>query len=57
MPELTEAVGVACAAQQRGVATLIEVVLNRELGAPFRRDAMQDQRCLLPRYADLSIVR
>lgn len=57
MPELTEAVAAACAAQQRGVATLIEVVLNRELGAPFRRDAMQDQRCLLPRYADLSIVR
>jgi len=56
-PELSQAVAAACAAQERGISTLIEVVLNRELGAPFRRDAMQDQRCLLPRYADLSITR
>lgn len=55
--ELTGALSEACSAQERGVTTLVEVVLNRELGAPFRRDAMQDQRCLLPRYADLSIAR
>ncbi len=55
--QLTRAVAASCEAQARGVSTLIEVVLNKELGAPFRRDAMQDQRCLLPRYADLTVTR
>ncbi len=27
------------------------------IGAPFRRDAMQDQACLLPRYEDLTVSR
>jgi sulfoacetaldehyde acetyltransferase len=31
----------ACAAQMRGVTTFIEVLLNQELGEPFRRDAMK----------------
>jgi sulfoacetaldehyde acetyltransferase len=31
----------ACAAQADGVTTLIEVLLNQELGEPFRRDAMK----------------
>jgi len=38
---LTEALRKACAAQSDGVTTLIEVVLNQELGEPFRRDAMK----------------
>jgi sulfoacetaldehyde acetyltransferase len=38
---LTEALRKACAAQDEGVTTLIEVVLNQELGEPFRRDAMK----------------
>jgi sulfoacetaldehyde acetyltransferase len=38
---LTEALREACAAQNDGVTTLIEVVLNQELGEPFRRDAMK----------------
>ena len=46
-----------CAAQADGVSTLVEVVVNQELGAPFRRDAMRDQACLLERYKDLSIQR
>ncbi len=54
---LSKAVAEACAAQQQGIATLVEVVVNKELGAPFRRDAMQDQRCLLPRYANLTVTR
>ena len=41
------------ARQADGVSTLVEVVVNKELGAPFRRDAMQDQACLLPRYQAL----
>jgi len=57
MGELTAAVSQSCAAQKDGTTTLIEVVVNKELGAPFRRDAMQDQSCLLPRYKDLTVTR
>ena len=38
--QLTGALKEACAAQQEGITTFIEVVLNQELGEPFRRDAM-----------------
>lgn len=54
--ELTSALKEACAAQDKGVTTFIEVVLNQELGEPFRRDAMKapvkvagiDQRDMRP---------
>jgi sulfoacetaldehyde acetyltransferase len=39
--QLTEALREACAAQAKGVTTFIEVILNQELGEPFRRDAMK----------------
>jgi sulfoacetaldehyde acetyltransferase len=39
--ELTEALETACKAQADGVTTFIEVLLNQELGEPFRRDAMK----------------
>jgi sulfoacetaldehyde acetyltransferase len=39
--ELTDALKTACDAQKDGVTTFIEVVLNQELGEPFRRDAMK----------------
>lgn len=38
--DLTKALQEACKAQDDGVTTFIEVVLNQELGEPFRRDAM-----------------
>jgi len=57
MEDLTSAVSEACELQNDGVTTLVEVVVNKELGAPFRRDAMQDQQTLLPRYKDLTIKR
>jgi sulfoacetaldehyde acetyltransferase len=38
--ELTDALTEACKAQEKGVTTFIEVILNQELGEPFRRDAM-----------------
>lgn len=38
---LTEALRQAGEAQGRGVTTFIEVMLNQELGEPFRRDAMK----------------
>jgi sulfoacetaldehyde acetyltransferase len=41
MSELTEALREACGAQKRRITTFIEVLLNQELGEPFRRDAMK----------------
>ena len=38
--EVTEALKIACKEQASGVTTFIEVILNQELGEPFRRDAM-----------------
>ncbi|MBP5859044.1 sulfoacetaldehyde acetyltransferase [Marivibrio halodurans] len=40
MTELTDALAEACEAQMKGTTTFIEVILNQELGEPFRRDAM-----------------
>ena len=39
--QLTEAIAKSCEDQKNGVTTFIEVVLNQELGEPFRRDAMK----------------
>lgn len=39
--EVTNAIKVACEEQLKGVTTFIEVLLNQELGEPFRRDAMK----------------
>ena len=41
MEELTTALRESCAAQADGLTTFIEVILNQELGEPFRRDAMK----------------
>jgi len=42
MDQLTEALGVAVKEQMNdNVTTFLEVVLNQELGEPFRRDAMK----------------
>ena len=39
--ELTVALQQSCKDQMEGVTTFIEVMLNQELGEPFRRDAMK----------------
>jgi len=39
--QLTDAIVKSCEEQKNGVTTFIEVVLNQELGEPFRRDAMK----------------
>jgi thiamine pyrophosphate-dependent acetolactate synthase large subunit-like protein len=39
--ELTNALKESCKAQSSGITTFIEVILNQELGEPFRRDAMK----------------
>lgn len=38
---LTEALAKAIEDQAKGITTFVEVVLNQELGEPFRRDAMK----------------
>ena len=39
--ELTKVLKESCMNQEKGVTTFIEVILNQELGEPFRRDAMK----------------
>ncbi len=39
--ELTAALKESCEAQKSGQTTFIEIILNQELGEPFRRDAMK----------------
>ncbi|WP_343211645.1 sulfoacetaldehyde acetyltransferase (plasmid) [Aliisedimentitalea scapharcae] len=41
MDELTDALRQACEDQKKGITTLIEAMINQELGEPFRRDAMK----------------
>ena len=41
MVELTNSLRTACDEQSNGITTFIEVILNQELGEPFRRDAMK----------------
>ena len=41
MEETTNAIKQSCEDQKKGITTFIEVILNQELGEPFRRDAMK----------------
>ena len=41
MEETTRAIKQSCDDQKKGITTFIEVILNQELGEPFRRDAMK----------------
>ncbi len=41
MDETTAAIKQSCEDQKQGITTFIEVILNQELGEPFRRDAMK----------------
>jgi sulfoacetaldehyde acetyltransferase len=41
MEETTKAIKDSCEDQKKGITTFIEVILNQELGEPFRRDAMK----------------
>jgi sulfoacetaldehyde acetyltransferase len=50
--EVKEAMEEALHNQTQGVTTVIEVMLSRWLGEPFRRDAMKPPRRYLPKYLD-----
>ena len=48
--EVGEALEKACDAQKQGKTTILELVCTRELGDPFRRDALNAPRRLLDKY-------
>ena len=41
MEETTKAIKQSCEDQKQGITTFVEVILNQQLGEPFRRDAMK----------------
>ena len=41
MEKTTNAIKQSSEDQKKGITTFIEVILNQELGEPFRRDAMK----------------
>ncbi len=41
MEETTKAIKQSCEDQKKGITTFVEIILNQELGEPFRRDAMK----------------
>ncbi|MCH8240953.1 MAG: hypothetical protein IIB62_13095, partial [Proteobacteria bacterium] len=40
----------ACEAQAQGKTTIIEILVTRELGDPFRRDALKYPKRMLDKY-------
>ena len=50
--EVGEALAKACAAQKQGKTTILELMVSRELGDPFRRDALKKPVRMLPKYKD-----
>ena len=50
--DVGEALEKACDAQKQGVTTILEVMVTRELGDPFRRDALKNPVRLLSKYQD-----
>ena len=52
--DVGEALDKACAAQKSGKTTILEMMVTRELGDPFRRDALKKPMRMLPKYKDYS---
>ena len=50
LAQVGDALGEACEAQKRGRTTVLEVHVTRELGDPFRRDALKKPMRLLDKY-------
>jgi sulfoacetaldehyde acetyltransferase len=46
------ALAAACTAQREGKTTVLEMMVTRELGDPFRRDALKKPVRLLEKYKD-----
>ncbi|MEW5708908.1 MAG: thiamine pyrophosphate-dependent enzyme, partial [Pseudomonadota bacterium] len=52
LSEVGPALSSACQAQAEGKTTIIEILVSRELGDPFRRDALSKPKRLLEKYKD-----
>jgi sulfoacetaldehyde acetyltransferase len=52
--DVGEAFRAACKAQHEGKTTIVEMMCTRELGDPFRRDALKKPRRLLEKYKGLT---
>jgi sulfoacetaldehyde acetyltransferase len=52
LSDVGSALSQACAAQKDGKTTILEVMVTRELGDPFRRDALSKPVRLLEKYKD-----
>jgi sulfoacetaldehyde acetyltransferase len=50
LDEVGSALSTACKAQGEGKTTVIEISVSRELGDPFRRDALRHPQRLLEKY-------
>merc|ERR1719231_1490561 len=50
LEDVGPALQAACAAQKEGKTTIVEIMTTRELGDPFRRDAMKLPQRLLSKY-------
>ncbi len=54
--DVGEALEKACDAQKKGKTTILEVMCTRELGDPFRRDALKKPVRLLDKYKDYTVA-
>ncbi|MGN2393213.1 sulfoacetaldehyde acetyltransferase [Pelomicrobium sp. G1] len=52
LSEVGPALSAACQAQAEGKTTILEILVSRELGDPFRRDALSKPKRLLEKYKD-----
>jgi len=56
LAQVGEALQKACDAQKRGKTTIVEVMVTKELGDPFRRDALKKPVRLLEKYKDYTVA-
>ena len=54
--DVGEALEKACDAQKQGKTTILEVMCTRELGDPFRRDALKKPVRLLEKYKEYTVA-
>ena len=50
--QVADAFAAACKAQDEGKTTVLEIAVSRELGDPFRRDALKAPKRMLAKYKD-----
>ena len=55
LSDVSDALAEACRAQRDGKTTVLEMLVTKELGDPFRRDALSKPKRLLRKYAHYSV--